>query len=72
MSPAGYGTCARCSKFRAWGADVSEADVLLAALPAKSRIPVEMRARLEEIWDARLAARGLDPATTIKPWRSEQ
>lgn len=70
--PDGYGQCARCSKYRTWGADVSEADRLLAALPLGSRIPAEMRPRLEGIWDAQLVARGVDPATTIKPWRDEQ
>lgn len=72
MPPVGYGTCARCSKFRAWGADVSEADRLLAGLPEGDRIPVEMRPALEAIWDARLVVRGVDPETTIKPWRTER
>lgn len=67
--PNGYGKCGTCGQYRAWNTDVSEADRLLASLPPGSRIPVEMRPRLEEIWDARLAARGVDPSTTFKPWR---
>jgi hypothetical protein len=70
LSSQGYGQCAQCGKFRAWGSDVSKADVLLAGLPAASRIPVEMQPQLEAIWDERLVARGIDPATTIKPWRA--
>jgi hypothetical protein len=64
-----YGTCATCGKSRAYGADVTEADQLLAALPVRSRIPVELRPRLEAIWNAALIARGVDPAHTVKPWR---
>lgn len=70
LPAAGYGQCELCGKFRAWGADVSEADRMLASLPTGSRIPVETRARLEAIWNARLVDQGVDPATTIKPWRS--
>jgi hypothetical protein len=64
----GWGKCGTCGKFRAWGAEVTEADRLLAALPTSGRIPLEMRPRLEAIWDERLIARGVDPSTTIKPW----
>lgn len=69
--PDGYGKCGTCGKFRAWNSGVSEADRLLAALPAGSRIPLEMRPQLEAIWDERLRAQGVDPATTIKPWRQQ-
>lgn len=72
LPPSDYGTCFRCSKFRAWNADVSDADRLLASLPKGGRIPAEMRSRLDAIWDARLEARGIDPATTIRPWRDER
>lgn len=65
----GYGKCRHCGKYRAWGSNVSEADLLLAELPTGSRIPVEMRPQLEVIWDERLVAQGIDPSTTVKPWR---
>jgi hypothetical protein len=64
-----YGTCTACGKSRAFGASVDDADRLLAALPPRSRIPVDLRSRLEAIWDARCAARGDNPKATIKPWR---
>lgn len=69
LPPCEFGQCATCGKFRAWRADVSEADRLLAALPARSRIPAELRPRLEAIWDARHVATGADPQPEIKPGR---
>lgn len=69
--PEGWGKCGTCGKFRAFGAEVTEADRLLAALPAGSRIPIEMRPRLAAIWDELARSRGVDPATTVKPWRQQ-
>lgn len=69
--PEGWGECGNCGKSRAFGTDVTEADRLLAALPAGSRIPLEMRPQLEAIWNARAVARGDDPATMVKPWRQQ-
>lgn len=64
-----YGKCAFCGGFRAYGKIPDKADRLLASLPAGSRIPVEMRPQLEEIWGRRLRAEGVDPKTTVLPWR---
>jgi hypothetical protein len=64
----GYGVCSACGRFRAWGSKPDEADRLLAALPAGSRIPVELRPKLTAIWDARLRAEGTDPKSTVSPW----
>lgn len=49
----GYGNCARCGKFRGYGAEPDAADRLLAALPHGSRIPTELSPRLEQMWDER-------------------
>jgi hypothetical protein len=56
----GYGTCAACGKFRGYGSVPDDADRMLAALPAGSRIPADVRPRLEELWAERRARREAD------------
>lgn len=48
-----YGQCALCGRFRSYGKTPDEADRVLAALPAGSRIPAELRPRLEALWKER-------------------
>lgn len=51
--PRDYGRCQRCGKFRGWNSTPDEADRMLAALPAGSRIPADLRPALEAAWDER-------------------
>jgi hypothetical protein len=51
-----YGKCRVCGGFRAWRTAPDEADRLLAALPAGSRIPPDARPAVEAAWAARRAA----------------
>lgn len=53
----GWGQCAVCGKYRSYGQVPDGADRLLAALPEGSRIPPEMRPRLETLWSERRARR---------------
>ena len=48
----GYGKCARCGLFRAFGdsPDPNEPTRLLKSLPFKSRIPADLKPRLDELW----------------------
>lgn len=50
-----YGKCLACGKFRPYGHAPDEADHLLAALPAGSRITPDVRPAVEQAWDARRA-----------------
>jgi hypothetical protein len=52
LSHTGYGKCARCGLFRAWRepAEPNEPTRLLKSLPLKSRIPADLKPRLEELW----------------------
>lgn len=52
----GFGQCAFCGKYRAWGQSVTEADRLLAALPGRGRIPAELQPQLDAIWAEHRAA----------------
>lgn len=51
----GYGDCLACGRFRPWRYVPDDADRLLAALPAGSRIPAALRPQIEALWDARRA-----------------
>lgn len=51
----GWGRCARCRRFRSYGSVPDEADHLLAALPPGSRIPADLKPRLEALWAQRRA-----------------
>lgn len=53
LPPGGYGTCALCGRSRAWRQQPDDADRLLAALPAGSRISSELRPQIEAAWAAR-------------------
>lgn len=46
----GYGTCAHCGKHRSWRQEPGDADRLLAALPAGSRITADVRPAVEAAW----------------------
>jgi len=52
-----YGTCLVCGKFRAWRQTFGAAERLLVGLPAGSRIPPGMKAKLDVIYGARRAAK---------------
>lgn len=64
----GYGRCARCGRYRAWGKEPGEAERLLASIPKGQRIPVDMRPNLDAIWHSRLRERGIDPQSTVSMW----
>lgn len=51
--PRDYGRCRNCGKYRGWKSPPDEADRLLAALPAGSRIPADLRPAVEAAWDER-------------------
>lgn len=53
LSSEGFGQCAFCGRFRAWGSVPDDADRMLAALPKGSRIPADMTPDLETAWAAR-------------------
>jgi hypothetical protein len=48
-----YGQCAFCGKFRAYRSEPDDADRMLAALTAGSRIPPDLCPALEAAWDER-------------------
>jgi hypothetical protein len=52
LSQSDYGKCGRCGLFRAYNqpAYPDEATRLLKSLPLKSRIPDDLKSRLEELW----------------------
>lgn len=62
LSHGDYGQCAFCSGFRAWRSGVTDADRMLAALPAGSRIPEAMKPELKRLWKAARAAREANDA----------
>lgn len=47
-----HGKCLACGKVRPYGSDVAPADVLLASLPAGSRITEDIRPEVERLWAA--------------------
>lgn len=52
LSQSGYGKCGRCGLFRAFNDSPypNPPTRLLKSLPPRSRIPAEMKPRLEELW----------------------
>lgn len=53
LSHDGYGTCATCGGFRSWRQQPDDADRMLAALPAGSRIPAGIKPALDAAWAER-------------------
>lgn len=53
LSQGDYGRCVFCGKFRAWRQQPDEADRILAALPAGSRLTPEIRSQVEPLWAER-------------------
>lgn len=51
----GWGQCAVCGKYRSYKQIPDDADRVLAALPIGSRIPADLRPRLDALWAQRRA-----------------
>lgn len=51
-----YGRCVNCGRYRGYNQIVGEAELMLASLSKGSRIPAEMKPRLDILWAERRAA----------------